>query len=391
MTPFALLLLPVAAYSGWWLSKKEKNNADPDDSKSDISLPREYLRGLTFLLNEQQDKAVDVFIKVLEVDSDTVETHLALGGLFRRRGEVDRAIRLHQNLVARPNLDKSQRVQALLELGRDYLSAGVLDRAERLCLEVVNTGEQQAQAFRHLLTIYEREKEWEQSIATAKRLASLTSAAMHTVIAHYYCELAEEALKQNRLDKADVYIKRAVASDKKLVRAQLALAEMEYQFGRYKLAIKSFKRAIDLSPSFLSQAMHRLPACYEALNAQPELVTYLEKCLTKNSKISVVLLLADYVKHLQGHEEAVQLISKYLAKQPSIRGLQKLVELQLEDSSDTTRENLLILKSLVESLMQHKPIYRCQHCGFSGRSMHWQCPTCRHWGVVVPIQGVEGD
>src|SRR3990167_1046957 len=154
-------------------------------------LPRDYLVGLNFLLNEETDKAVDVFIKMLEVDSDTVETHLAVGKLFRRRGEVDRAIRIHQNLIARPQLEKNYREQSLFELGQDYLSAGMLDRAERVFLELVNAKSHAAQALKILIDIYQQERDWLNAIDMAERYESATRQNMQPVIAHYYCELAD--------------------------------------------------------------------------------------------------------------------------------------------------------------------------------------------------------
>jgi len=153
MWPLLWLLLPLAALSGWLAARRRQEN-----SVSDPTFPSDYFKGINYLLNEQPDKAVDVFIKMLEVDTDTVETHLALGSLFRRRGEVDRAIRIHQNLIARPNLTKSQRIESLRELGQDYLRAGVLDRAENLFLELTGMGEDEC--FVYLLEIYQQQREW---------------------------------------------------------------------------------------------------------------------------------------------------------------------------------------------------------------------------------------
>src|SRR3990167_1568411 len=156
-----------------------------EESVRKINLPRDYLIGLNFLLNEETDKAVDIFIKMLEVDRDTVETHLAVGKLFRRRGEVDRAIRIHQNLIARPQLEPTYREQSLFELGQDYLSAGMLDRAERVFLELVNTKSHSAQALRTLLDIYQQEKDWEHAVKTAAQYESVTKQNMQLVVAHY--------------------------------------------------------------------------------------------------------------------------------------------------------------------------------------------------------------
>ena len=203
-----LLLLPVAAASGWYAAKR---SIDANTHKDNDGFTRPYLVGLNYLLNEQPDKAVDVFIKMLEVDSEMVETHLALGTLFRRRGEADRAIRIHQNLIARPNLSKELRLQALLALGEDYLKAGVLDRAERVLLEFteIASGEIAIIGLRHLLDIYQQEKRWDLAINIANKLLTHGEPYQRN-IAHYYCELALQAKAQSQLEQTQRYLKRAL-------------------------------------------------------------------------------------------------------------------------------------------------------------------------------------
>src|SRR5690242_4385196 len=164
MKTVSMALVLVCIGIAWYLGYRSRPR---EEAPRKSNLPRDYLVGLNFLLNEETDKAVDIFVKMLEVDSDTVETHLAVGKLFRRRGEVDRAIRIHQNLIARPQLEKVYREQSLYELGQDYLSAGMLDRAERIFLELVSAKSHSAQALRTLIDIYEQEKDWENAVKTA--------------------------------------------------------------------------------------------------------------------------------------------------------------------------------------------------------------------------------
>ena len=180
-------LLPVAALSGW-LAARRSQNVGP--SVSTGGLRSNYFRGINYLLNEQPDKAIEAFIRVLEVDSETVETHLALGNLYRRRGEVDRAIRIHQNIIARPTLRADQRNEALLELGNDYMRAGLLDRAENLFRELCDTDGYTVPALRQIIDLYQQEKDWDQAIVCARRLAGVSGEPLGRVIAHYYCEQA---------------------------------------------------------------------------------------------------------------------------------------------------------------------------------------------------------
>src|SRR3990167_8803541 len=203
MTVVYVLLFFICLGAAWLLGYHSHSK---DETPHKVNLPRDYLIGLNFLLNEETDKAVDIFIKMLEVDSDTVETHLAVGKLFRRRGEVDRAIRIHQNLIARPQLEKIYKEQSLFELGQDYLSAGMLDRAERVFIELVQAKTHAAQALRILIDIYQQEKDWENAIKVAGQYEAVTRQPMQQVIAHYYCELGEIIHAKGEHSKAMEYL-----------------------------------------------------------------------------------------------------------------------------------------------------------------------------------------
>jgi lipopolysaccharide biosynthesis regulator YciM len=203
-TDLLWLLLPLAAASGWLAARFEQKR----HARQSFDLPSAYFKGLNFLLNEQPDKAIEVFMRVLEVNSDTVETHLALGNLFRRRGEVERAIRIHQNLIARPTLDKEQRSHALLELGQDYLKAGLFDRAENLFLELAEIRAHSEQALKLLLHIYQQEKEWEKAISITRKLARVSGKNLDEMIAHFYCELADHDYARKNYSAAREHLKR---------------------------------------------------------------------------------------------------------------------------------------------------------------------------------------
>lgn len=386
MVDVGLLVLPLAALSGWFLGRSKKQ---PTDRTSMWS--QDYLTGLNYLLNEQPDKAVDVFIRMLEVDSETVETHLALGNLFRRRGEVDRAIRIHQNLIARPNLAKSQRIQSMLALGRDYMLAGVLDRAERLFLEVIEAGEYTADSLKYLLDIYEQEKDWQQCIAVAQKLEVTIGKSMHQVIAHYYCELAIEPSSKVNRDQGLRYLKRALAVDKQCVRAVLILGAWEAEAGNYKSAIRAYRRVKDQDPDYLSEAIPNIVACYQKLGQEAQLIQYLRNCLEDHPRISIVLILSERLKHWRGESAAADFVTEQLRKRPSVRGLKQLIDLQISLSEGSAKEKLFLLQKLTEQLIKDKPVYRCGNCGFSGKVLHWQCPSCKQWSMVKPIHGLEGD
>jgi lipopolysaccharide biosynthesis regulator YciM len=385
-----ILAWPLSIFAGllggWYLGYRARHDQEEIQK---VNLPRDYLVGLNYLLNEEPDKAVDIFVKMLEVDSHTVETHLAVAKLFRRRGEVDRAIRIHQNLIARPQLEKIYREQSFFELGHDYLSAGVLDRAERIFLDLVDVKSFSASALRSLLDIYQQEKAWENAIQTAKKLEIVLKKSMETVIAHHYCELAEIAFTKGQNEQANRHLKEALETDKNCVRASLIQARLEMNQSDPKAALKSLKRIKNQNSDYLSEAIDPLASCYEAMGEEEKLVEYLLKMLEDHPRIPVVLILSERIRKWKGDKMAANFVADYVRRYPSISGLHLYVNLYLSNAEGQTKNDLIILQSLTKKLLADKPNYQCVTCGFSGKSLHWQCPSCKHWGSVKPIHSLE--
>lgn len=381
-----VLLISALIFSAWYLGYQAR--ADKSAAQK-FNLPRDYLVGLNFLLNEEPDKAVDVFIKMLEVDSNTVETHLAVGKLFRRRGEVERAIRIHQNLIARPQLDKTYREQSLFELGQDYLSAGVLDRAERIFLDVVSVKEYAVPALRALLDIYQQEKDWEKAIQTAQKLEAAMKKSMQSTIAHYYCELAEQALAKNQHEQVNHYLKLALDTDVNCVRASLLQARLEMTQADYKAALRYLKKVKNQNPDYLSEAIEGLATCYEGLEDEEKLVGYLMQILEEHPHVPVVLILSERIRKRKGDKVAVKYVADYVRRYPSLRGLHLFIGLYMSSVEGRARDDLTILQNLTTKLLADRPDYQCVSCGFSGKSLHWQCPGCRQWSSVKPVHCLE--
>ena len=382
-------LLPVAAASGWYAARRDRVHTNKPTFKNEI--PPDYLKGLNYLINEQPDKAIEVFIQLLEVDNETVETHLALGSLFRRRGEVDRSIRIHQNLIARPTLTPQQRAQALFELGQDYLRAGLFDRAETLFAELVDTGPHTEPALWYLIDIYQQEKDWDKAIFTARRLEARTGKDLKPTIAQYYCELAEQAYHQGDVSQVLKLLKRAISADRQCVRASLLQGEVELSSNNYRDALKAFKRVEQQNPEFLSEMMHPLVETYRKLERMDEGIEYLQHIVTQHDSISVMLTLADLIVERQGEKAAVDFLTDCLRRRASVRAMDRLIELNLDNPNEEVRDKLQVLKDVTEQLLLNRPLYKCQSCGFSGKTLHWQCPSCREWNTVKPIHGLEGE
>lgn len=379
-----LICIGIAWYLGYRARRKEEI-----PQKSNI--PRDYLIGLNFLLNEETDKAVDVFVKMLEVDSDTVETHLAVGKLFRRRGEVDRAIRIHQNLIARPQLQRVHREQSLYELGQDYLSAGVLDRAERIFLELANAKSHSAQALKTLIDIYQQEKDWENAVLVAIKYENVTKQNMQPVIAHFHCEISEVAFIRGQLEVASAHLLKASSADPSCVRASLLQAKIYIQRFEYKEALLALKKIKNQNSDYLSEAIDLIASCYENLNQEDELVIYLKNLADEYPRVPIVLILAERIRKWKGDKVAVSFVADYVRRFPSLRGLYLFINLYISTAEGRAKKDLHILQNLMKKVISGRPDYQCTSCGFSCRSLHWQCPGCRQWSTIMPIHNIEEE
>ena len=380
------LLLPLAAASGWFAARRSSGN-----SKKTNGFPDEdYFRGLNYLLDNRPDKAIEVFLRLLEVNQETVETHLALGNLYRRRGEVDRAIQIHQNLTARKTLNDRQRARALLELGEDYMKAGVFDRAERLFTDLAIENTYVEQALRHLLTIYEQEQDWDNAIVSAHRLEESSGKALHTAIAQYHCEIAERAYKDRQPRVFREALRNALQIDPRCVRASLLFAKAKMAEGRHRSAMRILKQIELQDPTFLPEAIAPLRLCHRALGREEALIDYLQGLQVRHPSGYLAATLAELYREHQGREVAERFLIGALRTSPSAVGLRRLMELKLELGTPALRDQLVPLLEVGGPMFDDRLHYICGQCGFEGRAMHWRCPGCQTWSSIRPRDDRQG-
>jgi len=375
------LLLPLAAASGWYAAHRDQRR---QSSPKDGGLSPDYFRGINYLLNEQPDKAIEVFTQMLEVNTETVETHLALGSLFRRRGEVERAIRIHQNLIARPTLDKAQRSQALCELAQDYHKAGLLDRAENLFLELTEIPAHAEQALRSLMHIYEQEKDWDKAISAGRRLAKTAGRSLEPVIAQYHCELGEHALQAGNHAQARACAMDALAVDARCVRASILAGRVAAAQGKEREAIAVWQKIEQQDAAFLDEAIDEIAAAFRRVNDEQQLYSYLHDVARRQPGMRTLLTLAELIRARDGQAAAQTFIAERLRQQPSVPGLQRLIDLQVTQDTPATRENLDLVKGILDLLAAQQEGYQCRQCGFRGHALHWQCPACHGWITMQP-------
>lgn len=376
-----ILLLPLAALSGWVVGRRGgQHHGNTQVSR----LSSTYFRGLNYLLNEQPDKAIELFLHIAELDKETFETQVALGHLFRRRGEVDRAIRLHQGLVQRNDLSDQQRVLALLALGEDYMKSGLLDRAETVFTDLARIDERAPQALKHLLGIYQAERDWERAIDNAIRYEEVTGEPMGKLVSQFECELAERHRANGDLAAARAAIARAYQADATSVRAGILEGRIEAGDGNPDAAIRAYERAARHDPDYLPEFLPSLLACYGEVGDTAGARVFLAEMSEHYRGIAPVLALTRLIEAQEGAEAAREFLGRQLKDRPSVRGEAALIDLTLAVGADSTA-TLHDLKHITDQLLVRNPSYRCTRCGFGARTHHWQCPSCKEWGTVKPL------
>ena len=389
MLEILFLLLPIAAAYGWYMGNR---SAQQDKQKQSNQISRQYVTGLNLLLSDQSDKAVDHFIELLQVDNETIDTHLALGNLFRSRGEVDRAIRIHQNLISRSGLTIDQKNIALQQLAKDYMASGFLDRAEKIFEQLVDEPDHREGALQQLVAIYQQTREWNKAIHYASLLVKMGRKRMRTSIGHFWCELAMQEKADGNHSLAIQNFKRALSEDPKCVRASIALGKLYLDDEDYKNTIKYMEMVLDQDSDFISEVLPILADCYHHLDQEDELLNFLRQCIVNKAGVSAELMLAQMVAKHDGAGAAQELLTRQLVKNPTMKGFYRLMDYHLAEAEEgRAKASLATLQKLVGEQLKVKPHYRCRKCGFSTHSMYWHCPSCKGWGTIKPIRGLDGE
>ena len=381
-----LLVLPVFFGLGWIAARIDIKHL----VKESRALPRSYFKGLNFLLNEQPDKAIEAFIEAARVDPETIELHFALGNLFRRRGEADRAIRVHQNLVERDNLTEEQRLHALSELGQDFLKLGLLDRAEDIFVKLRGTSRNE-EALRILLEIYQQEKEWQKAIEIAGQLPGNAGHEWIKEVANFHCELASDALRSDKPEEAVRQLEQALAVNRKCARAIMLQGDIALKQGNAEAAIEHWKRIEQQNPVYLALVAGKLMDAYRQLGKEDTGVQLLRSYLDEYSSLDLLdaVFQAEIAKGTPAG--AYVLVRDELRRNPTLQGLDKLLEAQILSAAPEARSDLELMKNLIHNHTRRVARYRCDNCGFKARQFYWRCPACGGWETYPPKRTEEFD
>ena len=382
--PWMLLIFPLFFGMGWLAARIDIKEL-MSESKA---LPQSYFQGLNFLLNEQQDKAIEAFIEVVKVDPQTIELHFALGSLFRRRGEVDRALRMHHNLVDRADLDNDKRQHAVFELAQDYLKAGILDRAESLFRELEKTPYAKP-SLEFLLELFQKEHDWLKAIGVTQRLASVSDQSYSKLAAFFYCELANEEISGGNLVAARGHLQQALTDYPNAVRATMMLGDMAASEEKLEEAIDIWKTIEAQDAQYLPLVAGRLLGAYRSLDREADGVVLLRDYLIKYHSLDLMNVVFEGVLKNEGSTAAYKLVRDELERNPTLLGLDKLLEARLLDVPMDRRADVELVKDLVHKRTRNLATYHCAHCGFKARQFYWHCPACQAWDSYSPRRNEE--
>lgn len=388
-----LLLMIIALAAAWYLGYR---NRAGNSKEVGNELSRDYFIGLNYLLNDEPDEAIDTFISALEITSNTLETHMALGTLLRRRGKVDKSIVVYQSLLARTGLDERKLNRVKVELVRSYIAAGLLDRAERL-LDELRTAHPKLKesALALAVTVYQLEREWEKAVSSVIELLTICPSKerpKHQIKAsHFYCELAEIERELKHYNATKQYLKKAFQYNRNSVRASLLLAKVESSLGNHKAAIKALSRVKQQDVNYLSETFIPLLECYHQIGSHKKLEKFIQLSLEERPSATVLLGISNFIQAQSSNTEALAFLLERIRQKSSLRVMSKILSLLSQEESNPNQEVFLQCKQILEEYIDAKALYQCQNCGFEAKSLHWICPGCAEWEVIKPIKGILGE
>ncbi|XQW86626.1 lipopolysaccharide assembly protein LapB [Thalassotalea piscium] len=389
MLGLLFLLLPVAMAYGWFMGRNSvKQNSH--NAKQDLSI--KYSTGLNYLLSNQQDKAIEYLIEAFQVEDDTVEAHFAMANLFRKRGELDRALKIHEHLVRQKHLPSKAKQQAAFELGKDFLSAGLFDRAEAMFQKLIKSKNYSIKSITYLMKIYQSTKDWQQGLLLAKNIVKSKDKNLLHDLANFYCELATIALEQDKFIEVIELLESALKYDANSCRANWLLAKVYENHQQYNEACLCYQAIYQQDKEFFPDVIDKMEFCYQQLDAIDEFQKFIRKVYNETGSSSALIKNVGYIEQKQGASKALEFTLAALKRRPTIRGFNHFIKMQMaSDVSQTNLTNLDMINELISTYLNVKHRYNCRNCGFNSSVHYWSCPSCHDWEQMKPIRGLEGE
>ncbi len=389
MIELLFLLLPVAMAYGWFMGRNSiKQNQQT--AKQDLSI--KYSTGLNYLLSNQQDKAIDSLLDALKVEDDSVEAHFAMANLFRKRGELDRALKVHEHLVRLNHLPTKDKQQAVFELGKDFLSAGLYDRAETMFTKLLKSKNYGLKSLTYLLKIFQSTKDWQQGINHKKLIVKFNDKRLLHTLANFYCELATIAFEQDEFIEVIELLEQALFLDPNSCRANWLMAKIYENHQQCELAAKCYQAIYHQDNEFFPDVIEPMLACFTRLDALEEFYQFIKKVYDETASSGELICYLSHVEQKYGKKKALEFILSALKRRPTIRGFEHFVNMQMAISdSEVSNTSLDLIKELISEYLKVKHRYSCRTCGFNSSTHYWSCPSCHEWEQLKPVRGLEGE
>lgn len=382
MQEILFLLLPLAFYSGWQAARKRYK--ERQEKRAEIS--SSFVRGINYLLSEEPDKALDVFLNYPEIDEYTANTFLLLGNSFRHRGEINRALRIHQNLVARSDLSKAQRTAAMLALGEDFFAAGMLDRAESVFTELLKNDPKQVDACESLRNIYEQLHEWDKAIEIAQCAQERSKIDRSRLIAHYYCELATQELQRQNLFRAEETIKQAAKAYPASARVLVLKGDLAYARAQRHEALGFYQQAIQQDTRLLGMLFNQLLNHFHQVTELEQLYTFVQALFAKTQDAKLFGYLLQLAQKLGKLNALRSQVAEHLTKgKPTLNTLTQSTQVLTEWWQAEQRCEIGQLQIALQRLAASQPDFQCNQCGYKMHGYLWRCPACHHWDTISNV------
>jgi lipopolysaccharide biosynthesis regulator YciM len=389
MIELLFLLLPVAMAYGWFMGRNSIKQKD-QTIKQDLSI--KYSTGLNYLLSNQKDKAIDSLLEALKVEDDSVEAHFAMANLFRKRGELDRALKVHEHLVRDGNLPTKDKQKAVFELGKDFLSAGLYDRAEKMFTKLLKSKDFGLKSLTYLLQIFQSTKDWQQGISYKKLAVKLNDKRLLHTLANFYCEQATNAFEQDNFIEVIELLEQALLLDQNSCRANWLMAKIYENHHQCELACKCYQDIYQQDKEFFPDVIDQMHKCYLDLDASDEFFRFIKKVYDETASSSALISYLSHVEDKHGHKKAKEFMLSALKRRPTIRGFKHFVKMQMNQSDDLVNNaSLDLIKELISEYLKVKHRYSCRNCGFNSSTHYWSCPSCHEWEQLKPVRGLEGE
>ncbi|MDG6345194.1 lipopolysaccharide assembly protein LapB [Glaesserella parasuis] len=393
MLELLFLLLPIAALYGWYMGQR---SAKKDQDAINNKFSRDYVTGLSFLLSNQQEKAVDLFLSMLQKQESEnqistesqFEAEITLGNLFRSRGEVDRALRIHQGIENSPHYSFEQKLLAKQQLAKDFMAAGFYDRAENYYITLLDEPEFAVNSLSQLAVIYHKTREWKRAINVAEKRLRIEPEMDKIPLSHYYCEYAQ-AVRSDDEKAFLTALQKALSYVPHCARASILLGDFFFEKQEMRTALRYFEAVLEQEPNYISEVLHKIKQCYIALNEQNNFELFLIKANQIKHNSSVDLALAEFIEQKDGVEAAQSRLYQQVRQFPSLMTFHRFIYYQVNEAEEGRgKESLVLLHKMVGDRIKQGFQYRCIHCGYQSYRLSWHCPSCRTWESIKPMQSI---